>query len=88
MVFGDGYKDIFNNHFGDYITEDVNTQLWFAGKNIVYAISSFLSLKNNNHQLSELLDFVEGFVSTQLDDFHNAYDTSEWVNDDGDLIEK
>ncbi len=83
MVFGEGYQDIFEEHFGDYITEEVNRQLWFAGKNIVYAISSC-----NKVQLNELLDFVEDFVSTQLDDFDNAYDTSEWVDDEGDLIQK
>jgi len=83
MVFGDGYRNIFKEHFGDYITEEVNRQLWFAGKNIVYAISSC-----NKVQLNELLDFVEDFVSTQLDDFDNAYDTSEWVDDEGDLIQK
>lgn len=80
--FGYRYQDIFKEHFGDYITDEIKAQLWFAGKNIIYAINSFISLKNDDYELDELLEFVEKFVSEQLDldNFNNDYDTTGWFN--------
>ena len=86
--FGYRYQDIFKEHFGDYITDEIKAQLWFAGKNIIYAINSFISLKNDNYELDELLEFVEIFVSEQLDDFDNDYDTTEWFNSDNENVEE
>ena len=88
MELGHGYQDIFKEHFGEYITEEIHAQLWFAGKNIIYAINSFISLKNDHYDLDELLDFVDKFVSEQLDDFDNDYDTTEWFNNETDNIEE
>jgi hypothetical protein len=88
MEFGYGYQDIFKEHFGDYITDEIKGQLWFAGKNIIYAINSFISLKNDDYELDELLEFVEKFVSEQLDDFDNNYDTTEWFNSDNENVEE
>lgn len=88
MEFGHGYQDIFTEYFGDYITDKIKEQLWFAGKNIIYAINSFISLKNDDYELDELLEFVEKFVSEQLDDFDNDYDTSEWFNSDNENVEE
>lgn len=88
MEFGHGYQDKFKEHFGDYITEEIQAQLWFAGKNIIYAINSFISLKADDYELHELLDFVEKFVSEQLDDFDNDYDTTEWFNNETDTNEE
>jgi hypothetical protein len=88
MEFGHGYQDIFKEHFGDYITDDIKEQLWFAGKNIIYAINSFISLKNNEYELDDLLEFVEKFVSEQLDEFDNDYDTREWFNSDNENVEE
>jgi len=78
MEFGNGYQNKFKEQFGDHITEEVDSQLWFAGKNIVYAINTFISIKDDDYELDELLDFVEKFVSEQMDDFDNDYDTSDW----------
>lgn len=39
----------------------------------IYAINSFISL--HGYELDELLKFVEKFVSEQLDDFDNNFDT-------------
>jgi len=88
MEFGHGYQNTFKEHFGDYITEEIKAQLWFAGKNIIYAINSFFSLKGDDYELYELLDFVEQFVCAQLDDFDNDYDTTEWFNDQTDTVEE
>jgi len=88
MEFGHGYQNKFKEHFGDYITDEIEAQLWFAGKNIIYAINSFISLKNDDYELNELLEFVESFVSEQLDDFDNDYDTTEWFNSDNENVEE
>jgi hypothetical protein len=87
MEFGNGYQNKFKEQFGDYITEEINSQLWFAGKNIIYAINTFISIKHNNYELDELLNFVEIFICKQLDDFDNDYNTVEWFyneNEDDD----
>ena len=88
MEFGHGYQNKFKEHFGDYITDEIQAQLWLAGKNIIYAINSFISLKDDDYELHELLDFVEKFVSEQLDDFDNDYDTTEWFNNETDTNEE
>lgn len=88
MEFGLGYQDKFKEQFGDYITDEIKAQLWFAGKNIIYAINSFILLKNDDYELNELLEFVEKFISEQLDDFDNDYDTTEWFNNDNENDEE
>jgi hypothetical protein len=88
MEFGYGYQNKFKEHFGNYITDEIEAQLYFAGKNIIYAINSFISLKNNDYHLNELLEFVESFVSEQLDDFDNDYDTTQWFNSDNENVEE
>jgi len=80
MEFGHGYEKIFKEQFGNYITEDVKKQLWFDGKNIIYAINAFIKIKKFKYKLKDLLDFVEGFVTEQLGDFDNNYDVSGWYN--------
>lgn len=87
MEFGHGYQDTFKQNFGDYITDEINAKLWFAGKNIVYVINSFISLKNDEYELDELLDFVEKFISEQLDNFDNDYDTTDWFNNEIEGLE-
>ncbi len=76
--FSHGYVKIFKEHFGSYITNDVESQLSFAGKNILYAIYTFISLKEDEYELEELLDFVENFISNQLEDFDHDYGATEW----------
>jgi hypothetical protein len=78
MDIGHIYIDKFKEHFGDNIRKEIQTQLFFAGKNISYAISSFIYIKNHEYKLGELLDFVETFVSEQVDGFDNDYDRPEY----------
>jgi hypothetical protein len=73
----DGYRRIVKEQFGEYITKEIEYQLYFAGKNIIYAIQTFITL-NEEYNLDELLDFVDIFITKQLDDFENDYDTTEW----------
>jgi len=88
MEFGHAYQNNFKQYFGDYITTEVNEQLWFAGKNIVYAINTFISMKGHNCELNILLEFLEKFISEQLNHFDNDYDTTEWFNNEIDEIEE
>ena len=78
MEFAYAYQTAFKEQFGQFINEDVDAQLWFAGKQLVYLITTFRSVKNNSYSLDELLNFVEIFVFHQLDDFDNDYDTIDW----------
>ena len=78
--FGRQYKDTFNEYFGDYITDEIGEQLWITGKNIIYAIKTFIAIKGDECKLNDIIEFVEKFVCEQLDDFDNSYDTTEWFN--------
>ena len=86
MVFGDAYKDIFKEHFEDYITEELESKLWISANNIVFALGAFMAYKQDI-ELEDVLKFTEHFVSSQLDDFDNWCDTTEWFNNDTDMFE-
>lgn len=79
MEFGYAYQFHFKEQFGSNITDDVESQLWFSGKHLVYLINTFRSMKNDTYLLSDLLEFVEKFIYYQLDDFDNDYDTIDWT---------
>ena len=56
MVFGYGYQNKFKEHFGEDIPEALNSNLWLAGKNLLYATISFSSItKNNSNNLNNIL---------------------------------
>lgn len=69
---GFGYQNAFKEQFGALINEEMSARLFFAGKNILYAINSFIKMKPN-YELSELIKFVEEFISEQLNEFGNDY---------------
>ena len=73
----DGYCQIAKKYFEEYITKEISTQLYFAGKNVIYGIQTFIAI-HKEYELHELLKFVELFISKQLDDFDNDYDITEW----------
>lgn len=91
MEFGYGYQNKFKEHFGEKINDEIKDQLWFAGQNIIYAINSFIYMEylkegeEDNYNLAELLVFVDFFISSQLNDFGNDYDTSELDDDDNEV---
>jgi len=85
---GSGYQYICKEHFGNCITDEIKDKLFFAGKNILYAINSFIWLKGDEYELDELLEFVEKFICEQLDDFDNDYDTCGWFNNETEDIEE
>lgn len=73
LELGDGYQNKFKEEFSQYMNEDIEGQLWFAGKNVVFAIGAFISFKTDA-SLNEVVEFTEHFVDTQLNDFDNWCD--------------
>ncbi len=81
MEFGSGYQDHFKKEFDKYITDEINTLLWFAGKNVVFSIGAFMAFKGDSN-LEDVLTFTEDFLDEQLDDFDN------WCDDIGQAMYK
>jgi hypothetical protein len=73
------YKSAVKGEFSKYVTPEIETLLWISGKNIVYAISTYMDIKKNA-TLYEILQFTEDFLVKQLDDFDN------WCEDIGMAI--
>ena len=73
MEFCYGYKEEFNKEFTEYMNPKIESELWLAGKNIVFAISAFMAYKDDA-TLNDVLDFTEKFLTAQLDDFGNWCD--------------
>jgi hypothetical protein len=73
MVFPDIYKRAFDGEFVKYMTPDIKTLLWLSGKNIVFAIGAYMSVKEDAN-LNDVLVFTERFIENQLDDFDNWCD--------------
>jgi len=78
MDIGYNYQNICKIYFEKYMNKGIENQLWFAGKNIIYAIQTFINMKNNNYNLHELLNFIDIFIIKQLEQFDNDYDTTNW----------
>jgi len=74
MEFGHGYQNKFKEQFSQYMNSDIEHILWLSGKNIIYAICSFMEFKTDAN-LNDVLDFTEKFLTRQLDDFDNNCDT-------------
>jgi len=76
--FGHGYQHLFADYFEGLADINLTNHLWFAGKNVIYAIIAFISMKNDKYELEELLQFVEKFVSAQLDELYNDYNFDDY----------
>lgn len=63
----------FKDEFAQYMNEEIEAKLWFAGQNIGFAVQTFIDT-NQNYTLSNLVNFVETFLTNQLDDFENWCD--------------
>ena len=90
-----GYQDKFKEQFSQYMNSEIEGLLFFAGKNIVFAINTFMLCKDNA-KLKDVLNFTEKFILEQLDDFDNWCDdisqamyeeTSEYEREFGDRNE-
>ena len=69
-----GYIDEFTEQYGEWIRPKTSELLWFAGKNLSFAVHTYVTL-NKNYTLDSLLEFVDTFLSIQLGDAEN------WASD-------
>ena len=67
------YVSKFKEEFSEYINDDIEAKLWFAGQNIGFAVKTFIHT-NPNYTLNKLLNFIDVFLTIQLDDFGNWCD--------------
>lgn len=69
----EAYVSKFKEEFSEYMNDDIEAKLWFAGQNIGFAVQTFIDT-NPNYTLNKLLNFVDTFLIIQLDDFGNWCD--------------
>ena len=69
----EAYVSEFKEEFSDYMNKNIEAKLWFAGQNIGFAVQTFIDT-NPNYTLNKLLNFVDTFLTIQLDDFENWCD--------------
>jgi hypothetical protein len=67
------YQHIFKTEFEQYVTDEIESKLFFAGHNVKFAIRAFMSY-NKKATLNTVLKFMESFILEQLDDFDNWCD--------------
>ena len=66
----EAYAEHFSIEFQNQMTPSFRDKLWFAGQNVAYVIHTFCKMYPG-YALIDLLQFVNTFVSEQLDDFDN-----------------
>jgi hypothetical protein len=64
----EAYVSKFKEEFSEYVNSGIESKLWFAGQNIGFAVQTFIDL-NPNYTLDNLLEYVETFLTIQLDNF-------------------
>jgi hypothetical protein len=67
------YQSVFKNEFEQYITSEIESRLFFAGHNVKFAISAFMTY-NKKATLNTVLKFMENFILEQMSDFDNWCD--------------
>lgn len=70
LEFGESYKKRFIEQFERYMDEDIENLLWFAGQNLLFAITSYWRHKKNA-SLNDVINYAEGFIKSQIGDFDN-----------------
>jgi hypothetical protein len=66
-TFGHGYQNTFKEQFSQYMNTDIETNIYTAGLNLLFAIKAFIKFKKDC-SLEDVLCFTEQFISEQLDD--------------------
>ena len=70
----EAYVSKFKEEFSEYMNDNIDAKLWFAGQNTVFAVQTFIET-NPNYTLNKLLHFVDTFLTIQLDNF------GDWCDD-------
>jgi hypothetical protein len=68
-----GYKRIFIDHFGEYVTPAVQGSLWVAAYNTKIAIKIFKEC-NPTANLNSILNFTKKIITEQMDSLDNWCD--------------
>ena len=71
----------FKKEFKNFLTKENKKQLYYAGINISYSISSFIEFDSS---LKPILSFTESLISDQLDKFETDYDI-DWIDEHGNM---
>jgi hypothetical protein len=82
MDVGHWWQHIFKEHFERYMTEQIENDLFMAGRQLEYALCAFLNYKSQSTEdeidhydeattLEDMLIFSKSFLDAQLDDFDN-----------------
>ena len=69
----EAYVSKFKDEFAQYINDEIEAKLWFAGQNIGFAVQTYIDT-HPNYTLSKMVNFVETFLTIQLDDIDNWCD--------------
>jgi hypothetical protein len=76
---GDAYRFLSKEYFKNYVTQEVENDLYMLGQSTVYAVKSFL-VYSEDADIDDVVEFVEILMTTQFENFE------EW-GCCGDIIE-
>jgi hypothetical protein len=71
----ENYLFYFKKYFENYLTKEMEHEIYFAGDNLVYAIKAYIKM-NEDYDIHDILQYAELFIDTQMDDFDNWCDLS------------
>ena len=82
MDLGRLYRDEFKREFGALISENVEQQLYYAAKNLVYMLLAYTDTRPL-YEIGELVKMMNSFMTEQMDGFDEDFEVSEWeIGDD------
>ena len=82
MDLGRLYRDEFKREFGPLISENVEQQLYYAAKNLVYMLLAYTDTRPL-YEIGELVKMMNSFMTEQMDGFDEDFEVTEWeIGDD------
>jgi hypothetical protein len=78
--FEEKYVESFKSEFPECINDEILGKLQLAGKNVLYALESYIAV-NQEYDLDYLMDFAEEMLFRQLKNFLYDYDLPEWCDE-------
>jgi len=82
MDLGRLYRDEFKREFGALISENVEQQLYYAAKNLVYMLLAYTDTRPL-YEIGELVKMMNSFMTEQMDGFDEDFEVTEWeIGDD------
>ena len=82
MDLGRLYRDEFKREFGPLISENVEQQLYYAAKNLIYMLLAYTDTRPL-YEIGELVKMMNSFMTEQMDGFDEDFEVTEWeIGDD------